>query len=132
MEGDRCGLSSCGDLVHKRKMDNSYDDSENSSHAVMHSTTTMSKLQSNSSRILRDLTNLPKNKDLVGSIKRSTSMPPPITVHCKSKNYLSFFIFKQNFELVYLILTEKLNSSNVQATKRSKHCNEVFSKNIYI
>ena len=64
---------------------NSIDDSENAN-AVMHTPTAMSKLQSSSGRVLRDLTNLPMKKDLDGSLKRSTSIPPPIDVPCKSKN----------------------------------------------
>ncbi|KAF2611006.1 hypothetical protein F2Q70_00010549 [Brassica cretica] len=64
---------------------NSIDDSENAN-SVMHTPTTMSKLKSSSGRVLRDLTNLPMNKDLVGSLKRSTSMPPPIAAPCKTTN----------------------------------------------
>nr|VDC94634.1 unnamed protein product [Brassica oleracea] len=62
---------------------NSIDDSENAN-AVMHTPTAMSKLQSSSGRVLRDLTNLPMKKDLDGSLKRSTSIPPPIDVPCKT------------------------------------------------
>lgn len=63
---------------------NSIDDSEKAN--AVHTPTAMSKLQSSSGRVLRDLTNLPMKKDLGGSLKRSTSIPPPQDVPCKSKN----------------------------------------------
>lgn len=72
------------DKVRKRKRDNIFDDSENSK-AVMHTPTSMSKLQSNSGRVLRDLTNIPFNSDSDNSLKRSIAMPSPNAVHCKSK-----------------------------------------------
>ncbi|KAG2282555.1 hypothetical protein Bca52824_053775 [Brassica carinata] len=62
---------------------NNIDDSENAN-AVMHTPTAMSKLQSSSGRVLRDLTNLPMKKDLEIARKRSTSIPPPIDVPCKT------------------------------------------------
>ncbi|CAF2043988.1 unnamed protein product [Brassica napus] len=63
---------------------NSIDDSEKAN--AVHTPTAMSKLQSSSGRVLRDLTNLPMKKDLGGSLKRSTSIPPPQDVPCKTTN----------------------------------------------
>lgn len=65
---------------------------EGDSNAVMHTPTNQSKLQRNPGIVLRDLTNLPLNKDVVGSMKRLTSMLPPKASHCKSKNYFSFIL----------------------------------------
>ncbi|KAJ4887949.1 Uncharacterized protein Rs2_27697 [Raphanus sativus] len=73
------------DKVRKRKRDNIFDDSENSK-AVMHTPTSMSKLQSNSGRVLRDLTNIPFNSDSDNSLKRSIAMPSPNAVHCKTNS----------------------------------------------
>nr|VDD24382.1 unnamed protein product [Brassica oleracea] len=83
---------------------NNIDDSENAN-AVMHTPTAMSKLQSSSGRVLRDLTNLPMKKDLEIARKRSTSIPPPIDVPCKKTT----------------------NTSNSIGTKRINHCNKVFT-----
>ncbi|WZZ15825.1 hypothetical protein YC2023_108914 [Brassica napus] len=77
MEGDNTRL-------HITMEGNSIDDSEKAN--AVHTPTAMSKLQSSSGRVLRDLTNLPMKKDLGGSLKRSTSIPPPQDVPCKSKN----------------------------------------------
>ncbi|KAH0909765.1 hypothetical protein HID58_033086 [Brassica napus] len=84
---------------------NSIDDSEKAN--AVHTPTAMSKLQSSSGRVLRDLTNLPMKKDLGGSLKRSTSIPPPQDVPCKKKT----------------------NTSNVPATKRINNRNKVFTTN---